>query len=86
MFLMESTRFCFRVLGVNRLQGSVALDSRMGTVYGIYPWVDTLVVGNLMGMHFWVGCGCFFLFGAGGGRERVRERQQGRFSLDDTRF
>ena len=27
-----------------------------------------------------------FLGGAGGGRESVRARQQGRFSLDDTRY
>jgi hypothetical protein len=31
---------------------------RMGTTYGIYPWVVTLVLGNLMGSRFWVGCGC----------------------------
>jgi hypothetical protein len=23
---------------------------------GIYPWVSALVIGNLMGRHFWVGC------------------------------
>ncbi len=55
-----------RVLGVNPLQGSGALYSRMGTVYGIYPWVGALVMGNLMGRFFWVGCGWFFWVGRGG--------------------
>jgi hypothetical protein len=45
---MVSTRVRLRVLGVNPFQGSAALDSRMGTVYEIYPWV-TLVMGNLIG-------------------------------------
>ncbi len=31
------------------------------TVYGIYPWVNVLVMGNLMGRRFWVGCGWFVL-------------------------
>jgi hypothetical protein len=33
--------------------------------------------GNLMGRHFWVGCGCFLLGGSGGAREIVRERSAG---------
>ena len=42
----------------------------MGTTYGIYPWV-ALVMGNLMGRRFWVGCGWFF-FGVGpGGKEEA---------------
>jgi hypothetical protein len=43
----------------------------MGTAQGIYPWVGTLVMGKLMGRHFWVGRGSFFL--GGGGRERKRQ-------------
>ncbi len=50
----------------------------MGTDQGIYPWVGTLVMGNLMGRRFWVGRGCFFLGGRGGKR-----KSQG---TDDTRF
>jgi hypothetical protein len=42
-------------------RGPLYLDSRMGTAQGIYPWVSTLVMGNLMGRRFWVGRGCFFL-------------------------
>jgi hypothetical protein len=30
----------------------------MGTDQGIYPWVVTLVMGNLMVRPFWVGRGC----------------------------
>ena len=41
-------------------QGSVALGFQMGTAQGIYPWVITLVMGNLMGRRFWVGSACFF--------------------------
>jgi hypothetical protein len=33
-------------------QGSTALDSWMGTDYGIYPWVGKLVMGNLVGRRF----------------------------------
>ena len=62
----------------------------MGTVYGIYPWVSTLVMGRFDGGAFWVGCGSFF-FGSlgddGGGEEKTSGHvQQGRFSLDDTCF
>jgi hypothetical protein len=41
--------------------GVSSLDSRMGTDYGIYPWV-ALVMENLMEKQkrFWVGCGWFF--------------------------
>ncbi len=42
----------------------------MGNTQGIYPWVGTLVMGNLMGRRFWVGRGCFFLGGRGGKRKR----------------
>ncbi len=41
----------------------------MGTAQGIYPWVGTLVMGNLMGRRFWVGRECFFLGGRGGKRK-----------------
>jgi hypothetical protein len=52
---MVSTRVHLLVLGVNPSQESVALDLRMGTAYGIYPWVGALVMGNLMGSRFgWV--------------------------------
>jgi hypothetical protein len=36
------------------MQGSSVLGFQMGTDQGIYPWVDTLVMGNLMGRRFWV--------------------------------
>jgi hypothetical protein len=63
-----STPGHFRVLGVNPCAGvPLHLDSRMETDQGIYPWVSTLVMGNLMGRRFWVGRGCFFLGGRGRG-------------------
>ncbi len=49
----------------------------MGTDQGIYPWVSTLVIGNLMGRRFWVGRGFFFLWIPG---RRTAET----FSQDDT--
>jgi hypothetical protein len=52
------------------VQGSATLGFQMGTDQGIYPWVGTLVMGNLMGRRFWVGRGCFFLEGRGGKRKR----------------
>jgi hypothetical protein len=39
-----------------------------GLPYGIYPWVSTLVMGNLMGRRFCVGRGCFFWGERGRGR------------------
>ncbi len=42
---MVSTRVSLLVLGENPLQ-------RSDVVYGIYPWVSTLVMGNLMGSRF----------------------------------
>jgi hypothetical protein len=52
----------------------------MGTDQGIYPWVSTLVMGNLMGRRFWVGRGCFCLGGQGRGRGSVRTVLMSRFS------
>ncbi len=52
VFLMTSTHGRFLVLGVDTLQGSDALNSWMETVYGIYPWVISLVMGNLLGDVF----------------------------------
>ncbi len=66
------------------MQGSDVLEFQMGTVQGIYPWVSTLVMGNLMVRRFWVGRGCF-LRGLGGEEKVSGHGQQGR-SLDDTRF
>ncbi len=63
---MTSSHVCLRVLGVNPFQGLGELDWRMGDAYGIYPWVGALVMGNLVGRRFWVGCGCFFLDWTGG--------------------
>ena len=65
-------------------RGPLRLDSRMGTVQGIYPWVSTLVMGNLMGRRFWVGRGCFFLGGAGEGKRNSRARAVETFSQDDA--
>jgi hypothetical protein len=33
-------------------RGPLHLDLWMVTVYGIYPWVNTLVMGNLKGCRF----------------------------------
>jgi hypothetical protein len=64
---MTSTRVRLIVLGVNPFQMSDALNSRMGTTYGDYPWVSALVMGNLMGRRFgWVVDG-FFLGGLSSG-------------------
>ncbi len=52
------------------LYQSDALDLWMGTVQGVYPWVSTLVMGNLMERRFWVGRGCFFLGGTGEGKRK----------------
>ena len=37
-------------------RGPLCLDSRMGTDQGIYPWVTTLVMGNLMGCNIYITC------------------------------
>jgi hypothetical protein len=42
-----------------------------GLVYGIYDWISTLVMGDLMGRRFWVGCG-FKKKNCLGGRGRGR--------------
>ena len=39
-----------------------------GLAYGIYPWDNALVIGDLMGRHFRVGCGSFS-WGGGAGEE-----------------
>jgi hypothetical protein len=52
-----------------------------GDCQGIYPWVSTLVMGNLMGRRFWVGRGFFFL---GGGKRNSRVRNVETFSQDDA--
>ena len=49
MFLRSLTHGRLLVLGVNPLQGSVTLDSWMGTDHGIYPWDITLVMGKFDG-------------------------------------
>ena len=64
---MDPARVRLRVLGGSPLHGSDAL----GFADGDCPWnlsLGALVMGNLMGRHFWVGCGCFFLGGRGRGR------------------
>ena len=70
--------------------GPMHLGSRMGTAHGIYPWVGALVMGNLMGRHFWVGCGCFFLGGLGRGRgtpgHDCRDVFAGRREFQTARF
>jgi hypothetical protein len=74
------------VLGVNPLQRFDTLNSWMGTTYGVYPWVSALVMGNLMGRRFgWV-VDVFFWAGWRGEEKASGHVQQGRFSLDDTRF
>ena len=51
--------------------GYLANHDRAHSPYGIYPWVSALVMGNLMGRRFWVGCGWFFSWGEGGGEEET---------------
>jgi len=86
VFLMASTRVRLLVLDVNPFQRSDALNSRMGTTYGVYPWVRVLVMGNLMLRRFgWVVDG-FFLGGRGGEEKASWHDQQGEFSLDDALF
>ncbi len=75
MLLTVSAHGRLRVLGVNPCAGD-ALGFQMGTDQGIYPWVSTLVMGNLMGRRFWVGRGCFS-WGGGGGRESSRSWSAG---------
>ena len=70
------------------MQGSITLDSWMGTDHGICPWDITLVMGIFDGWTFWVGCGWFF-FGSlgkdGDGEEKTTGHvYQGRFSLDNV--
>jgi len=46
------------------------------TVYGIYPWVIALAMGNLIVRRFWVGCGWFFFGGEGKGKRKLRVRSR----------
>ena len=55
------------------MQRSTALDSRMGTVYGIYPWGSALVTTNWRGDVFGEVVD-FFLRGGEGKR-----RSQGKY-------
>ena len=62
-----------------------------GLAYGVCPWGSALVMGDLMGRHFGVGCGWFFfrsLVGGGWGRGRGNSgaRPAESFSQDDTGF
>ena len=62
-----------------------------GLAYGVCPWGGALVVGDLMGRHFGVGCGWFFFRAlVGGGRGRGRGNSGARpaesFSQDDAGF
>ena len=60
------------------MHGSDAL----GFADGDCPWnlsLGALVMGNLMGRHFWVGCGSFFLGGEGEGKRNSRARLSRRF-------
>jgi hypothetical protein len=50
--------------------GSAQLIRRWGlSAHGIYPWDSALLRRSLDGEAFWVGCGCFFLGGAGEGKK-----------------
>jgi hypothetical protein len=42
----------------------------MGAAQGICPWGSALVMRKSDGRAFWVGCGWFFLDGAGGGKRK----------------
>ena len=63
-----------------------------GLAYGVCPWGSALVMGDLTGRHFGVGCGWFFSLGPlSGGGEGGEEETPGhvllsRFSQDDTGF
>ncbi len=39
--------------------------------------------GDLMRSRFWVGCGCFFIWGEGGGKRSSRVRVPEKFSQDE---
>ena len=52
VLLTVSARVRLRFLGVHPFTEVSYSGFVDGTVYGIYPWVDTLVMGNLMGRRF----------------------------------
>jgi hypothetical protein len=83
VFLMASTRgrswFWVGILSM----GPMHWIRGWGLAYGIYPWVSTLVMGDLMGRHFWVGC-WFFSWWGGGGEEELQDTTSEAFSQDDT--
>ncbi len=54
-----------------------------GLAYGIYPGGSALVMGDLMGRRFWVGC-WFFSWGVGGGEEELQGTAAEAFSQDDA--
>ena len=62
-----------------------------GLVYGVCPWDSALVMGDLMGRRFGMGCGWFFFRAlVGGGRGRGSGNSGTRpaesFSQDDAGF
>ena len=70
------------ILGVNPLEGSDTLDSRIGTVHGFYPWGSALVMGKFNGGSVLGGLWMVFLWdpcrgGTGTGKSQCV--QQGRF-------
>ncbi len=56
------------------MQRSAALDSRMGTAYGIYPCGSALVMGKIDGETFLGRLLIFFFGGAGQGKRNSRAR------------
>ena len=56
------------------MQRSAALDSRMGTAYGIYPCGSALVMGKIDGETFLGRLLIFFFGGAGEGKRNSRAR------------
>ena len=54
------------------MQRSAALDSRMGTAYGIYPCGSALVMGKIYGGDVFGEVVDFLLWGGGGGEEELQ--------------
>jgi hypothetical protein len=77
--------------GGSPLYGSDVLDSWIGSCLWGLSLGSALVMGDLMGRHFGVGCGWFFFrTHVGGGRGRGRgnsgTRPDESFSQDDSGF
>jgi hypothetical protein len=69
--LMALTRGLIFVPGLESSVRSAQLIRRWGLPRESAPWSGTGDGEVLMGRCFWVGCGCFFLWGGTGGEEET---------------